>query len=180
MTGMNALHNGATSVTAGRSFIRRGIATMPEIFAGAGYKTALFGKWHLGDSYPNLPQFRGFQESVYHLGWGITSMADTWQNDYFDGPKEADAAITAGVPEFKAVDGTLPPGNALPIAKIRLKIGNVHDQTKAVAPGDKAVVFQATLRGGTRTTIETWCYDIQGKMLCGAYFAYVERRTPQN
>jgi arylsulfatase len=95
-------------------------------------------------------------------------------------PKEADAAITAGVPEFKAVDGTLPPGRALPIAKIRLKIGNVLNETKPVGPGDKAVVFQATLRAGTRSTIETWCYDIQGRMLCGAYFAYVERRMPQN
>src|SRR5262249_38232691 len=28
---------------------------------------------------------RGFQEAVYHLGWGITSMADVWENDYFDG-----------------------------------------------------------------------------------------------
>src|SRR6478752_4946530 len=85
MTGMDACRNGATSVCAGRSFIRPGIPTMADIFSGAGYKTALFGKWHLGDSYPNLPNNRGFQESVYHLGWGITSMGDLWLNDYFDG-----------------------------------------------------------------------------------------------
>jgi len=85
MTGVDACRNGATSVCAGRSFVRPGIPLMPELFGAAGYKTAIFGKWHLGDSYPNLPNFRGFQESVYHLGWGITSMADTWENDYFDG-----------------------------------------------------------------------------------------------
>lgn len=85
MTGLDALHNGASSVSAGRSFIRRGIPTMAEIFAASGYRTAHFGKWHLGDSYPNLPHQRGFQETVYHLGWGITSMADVWENDYFDG-----------------------------------------------------------------------------------------------
>jgi arylsulfatase A-like enzyme len=85
MTGLDACRNGATSVCAGRSFIRPGIPTMAEAFAGAGYQTALFGKWHLGDSFPNLPHQRGFRESVYHLGWGITSMADLWQNDYFDG-----------------------------------------------------------------------------------------------
>jgi arylsulfatase len=85
LSGMDALKNGASSVSAGRSFIRPGIPTLPEAFAAAGYKTALFGKWHLGDSYPNLPQYKGFQEAVYHLGWGITSMADTWQNDLFDG-----------------------------------------------------------------------------------------------
>src|SRR6476659_328888 len=85
LTGIDACRNGATSVCAGRSFIRPGIPTMADIFSGAGYKTALFGKWHLGDSYPNLPNNRGFHETVYHLGWGITSMADLWQNDYFDG-----------------------------------------------------------------------------------------------
>jgi len=85
MTGVDACRNGATSVCAGRSFVRPGIPLMGEIFSAAGYKTALFGKWHLGDSFPNLPNNRGFQESVYHLGWGITSMADLWQNDYFDG-----------------------------------------------------------------------------------------------
>jgi arylsulfatase A-like enzyme len=85
MTGLDALHSGVTSVCAGRSFIRRGIPTMAEIFAANGYRTGHFGKWHLGDSYPNLPQQRGFQETVYFLGWGITSMADLWQNDCFDG-----------------------------------------------------------------------------------------------
>jgi arylsulfatase A-like enzyme len=85
MTGVDACRSGATSVCAGRSFVRPNIPMMPEMFAKAGYKTAIFGKWHLGDSYPNLPNPRGFQEAVYHLGWGITSMADTWCNDYFDG-----------------------------------------------------------------------------------------------
>src|SRR4051794_27157872 len=84
MTGLDALHSGASSVCAGRSFLRRGTPTMAEIFASQGYSTAMFGKWHLGDSYPNLPHQRGFQEAVYLLGWGITSMADLWQNDYFD------------------------------------------------------------------------------------------------
>jgi arylsulfatase len=85
LTGLDACRNGATSVCAGRSFIRPGIPTMGELFTAAGYQTALFGKWHLGDSYPNLPQYRGFGESVCHLGWGITAMADTWENDLFDG-----------------------------------------------------------------------------------------------
>ncbi|MGC3967637.1 MAG: sulfatase-like hydrolase/transferase [Pirellulales bacterium] len=58
---------------------------MAEIFKRRGYRTGHFGKWHLGDSYPNLPHQRGFEETVYHLGWGITSMADTWLNDCFDG-----------------------------------------------------------------------------------------------
>lgn len=85
MTGQDALRNGAMSVCAGRSFIRRGTPTMGEIFAASGYRTAHFGKWHLGDSYPNLPHQRGFEETVYHLGWGITSISDHWENDCFNG-----------------------------------------------------------------------------------------------
>jgi arylsulfatase len=84
LTGLDACHSGATSVCAGRSFIRRGIPTMAEIFRASGYRTAHFGKWHLGDSYPSLPHQRGFEESVYFPGWGITSMADRWENDVFD------------------------------------------------------------------------------------------------
>src|SRR5262245_66081957 len=51
LTGLSALRNGAMSVTAGRTFLRTGLPTMPEVFAKAGYRTGIFGKWHLGDYY---------------------------------------------------------------------------------------------------------------------------------
>jgi arylsulfatase A-like enzyme len=70
LTGVAALRNGATSVTAGRTFLRPGLPTLPGIFAAAGYRTGIFGKWHLGDHYPHRPMDKGFQECVYHLGWG--------------------------------------------------------------------------------------------------------------
>lgn len=85
MTGKDCLRNGATSVCAGRSLIRPGIPTMAEIFAGNGYRTGHFGKWHLGNSYPNTPNQKGFQESVYFYGFGLTSLAEAWLNDYSDG-----------------------------------------------------------------------------------------------
>jgi arylsulfatase len=70
MTGLAALRNGATSVTAGRTFLRPGMPTLADVFGKAGYRTGIFGKWHLGDSYPHRPIDKGFQESMYHLGWG--------------------------------------------------------------------------------------------------------------
>lgn len=83
MTGLDALHNGATSVTAGRAVIRSGIPTMADIFAAGGYRTGLFGKWHLGDNHPYRPMDRGFQEAEYFFGWGLSS-APEFDNDYFN------------------------------------------------------------------------------------------------
>src|SRR5260221_12231723 len=36
LTGQDALHNGATSVTAGRGLVRRGIPTMGDVFSANG------------------------------------------------------------------------------------------------------------------------------------------------
>ena len=84
MTGVDALRNGATFVCMGRSLLRADLPTAADIFAANGYRTGHFGKWHLGDNYPYRPQDRGFQETVWHPSWGITSAADHYGNDYFD------------------------------------------------------------------------------------------------
>ena len=36
--------------------------TLAELLSAAGYATAIFGKWHLGDEPPSLPHERGFDE----------------------------------------------------------------------------------------------------------------------
>jgi uncharacterized sulfatase len=36
--------------------------TLAELLSAAGYATAIFGKWHLGDESPSLPHQRGFDE----------------------------------------------------------------------------------------------------------------------
>ncbi|MEM9368576.1 MAG: sulfatase-like hydrolase/transferase [Planctomycetota bacterium] len=87
MTGIDAMRNGCTAVCQGRSMMRSELPTMANYFAGSGYATGHFGKWHLGDSYPHRPQDRGFQETIHHRAWGITSLADHWDNRtnaYFD------------------------------------------------------------------------------------------------
>jgi hypothetical protein len=90
-------------------------------------------------------------------------------------PKEADAPIAGGVPAFKAVDGGLPAGKALPIASVRLKLGDV-DETRAVAPTDKGVTFTVRLKAGTKMPMQTWLLGADGGELCGAYFADVRRK----
>jgi arylsulfatase len=77
LTGLASLRNGATAVTAGRTFMRPGLPTLPGLFAKAGYRTGMFGKWHLGDNHPHRPTDRGFHESACHLGWGqLLSIAE--------------------------------------------------------------------------------------------------------
>jgi arylsulfatase A-like enzyme len=53
-------------------FHRRGIPpeekTMGEIFQANGYRTAIFGKWHLGHLPEFRPENRGFDESLVFLG----------------------------------------------------------------------------------------------------------------
>ena len=83
LTGQDALRNGATSVTAGRAVVRRGIPTMGDVFSVSGYATGVFGKWHIGDNYPYRPMDRGFREARYFQGYGISS-APEFDNDYFD------------------------------------------------------------------------------------------------
>ena len=65
MSGVDALRNKATSVTAGRAFLRRDLPTMADVFRAGGYRTGIFGKWHLGDHYPYRPMDRGFEMAKY-------------------------------------------------------------------------------------------------------------------
>ena len=50
--------------------LRKGEATMAEMLQKNGYRTAIFGKWHLGDNSPLRPQERGFREVLIHGGGG--------------------------------------------------------------------------------------------------------------
>ncbi|MFW6303651.1 MAG: arylsulfatase [Candidatus Sumerlaeota bacterium] len=84
MTGRDSLTGGACFVDGGRAMMRTEYPTLAEVFSEAGYRTGLFGKWHLGDNYPYRPEDRGFEEVVCHRAWGITSVPDYWLNDYFD------------------------------------------------------------------------------------------------
>jgi arylsulfatase A-like enzyme len=64
-------------------FLRRGIPTteknIGELFKAQGYRTGVFGKWHLGHGPQFLPQHRGFDESV--VFYGNTSLQSTRLDD---------------------------------------------------------------------------------------------------
>lgn len=84
LTGRYAYRTGVTAAYAGRSILRRDEVTLADMLADAGYRTGLFGKWHLGDNWPYRPNERGFDETVVCWSGGVTQAADWWGNDYFD------------------------------------------------------------------------------------------------
>jgi arylsulfatase A-like enzyme len=84
LTGLDAARNGAVNVSSGRTLLRANLQTMADLFRGSGYRTGMFGKWHLGDNYPYRPQDRGFDESLWFPSSHISSLPDYWENDYFD------------------------------------------------------------------------------------------------
>lgn len=84
MTGRNASQTGAWRTSSGRTMLHTDEVTMAEVFRDSGYATGIFGKWHLGDSYPHRPQDRGFEDTLWHRCGGLTQISDYWGNDYFD------------------------------------------------------------------------------------------------
>ena len=84
LTGHYANSTGVWHTIGGRSLLREGEWTLAAALAEAGYATGIFGKWHLGDTFPYRPHDRGFQSAVVHGGGGISQTPDFWGNDYFD------------------------------------------------------------------------------------------------
>ena len=84
MTGRYCNRTGVWHTIMGRSLLRRDEVTLADVFAAGGYRTGLFGKWHLGDNYPFRPGDRGFHEVLAHGGGGVGQTPDYWGNDYFD------------------------------------------------------------------------------------------------
>jgi len=84
LTGRNCNRNGVWHTIMGASMLNREEVTMADVLKDNGYKTGMFGKWHLGDNSPFRPHERGFDEAFYHGGGGVGQTPDYWNNDYFD------------------------------------------------------------------------------------------------
>ena len=94
LTGHYCNSTGVWHTVGGRSLLRADEWTLANALGEAGWRTSIFGKWHLGDAYPYRPQDRGFQRSIVHGGGGIGQTPDWWGNDYFDDTYLADDVPT--------------------------------------------------------------------------------------
>jgi len=117
--------------------------------------------------------------------WSVrVAQAGSYRIEVRRWPREVDAPIS-GVPSGnktvdaylndKPVEGTLYAATprALPVNKVRLKIGDLVNEVD-VAAEETGKVFAVELSVGPKA-IETWLLDRGGKPLCGAYFVYVRR-----
>jgi arylsulfatase A-like enzyme len=86
LTGRYNYRTGIVDTFLGRSLMRPDEVTLARMLADAGYRTALFGKWHLGDNYPLRPQDRGFDEVLMHRGGGIGQPSDPPGGGHYQDP----------------------------------------------------------------------------------------------
>ena len=84
MSGRYSTRTGVWHTILGRSLMDGSERTVAEALRPAGYRTGMFGKWHLGENYPLRPQDQGFDDVVCHGGGGVSQGPDWWGNDYFD------------------------------------------------------------------------------------------------
>lgn len=92
MSGRYSFGAGVYSTINGRYYMKPELKTMADCFKEGGYATGMFGKWHLGDTYPYCPENRGFDTVVSFGGGVIGETPDYWNNQYFD-----DAYLVNGI-----------------------------------------------------------------------------------
>jgi arylsulfatase A-like enzyme len=80
MTGRYSHRTGVWHTKMARNFLRRDETTMADVFRLSGYRTGIFGKWHLGGNYPFRPIDRGFQDWVGFGDGGTGTVTDYWGN----------------------------------------------------------------------------------------------------
>jgi arylsulfatase A-like enzyme len=86
LTGRYNYRTGVVDTYIGRSLMHADEVTLAERLGAAGWRTGLFGKWHLGDNYPLRAMDQGFQETLTLRGGGIGQPSDPPGGDHYLDP----------------------------------------------------------------------------------------------
>ena len=81
MTGRYNYRTRLVDTFKGRSMMEPEEYTIAEALVESGYRTGIYGKWHLGDNYPMRPTDQGFDESLIHLGGGLGQPSEPRENN---------------------------------------------------------------------------------------------------
>ncbi len=89
MTGRYSERTGVYDTYNGGAIMSSEEITLAEVLRDNGYRTGIFGKWHLGDNHPYRPMDQGFEISLVHRGGGIGQPGDALNffardSSYFD------------------------------------------------------------------------------------------------
>jgi len=76
LTGRYNYRTGVVDTYLGRSMMRPEEVTLAEMLKPVGYRTGIFGKWHLGDNYPLRSIDQGFDDSLVLNGGGLMQPGD--------------------------------------------------------------------------------------------------------
>jgi len=71
MTGKHPFRSGVTHTIDQRERLSLDSITVAEVLKSAGYRSGIFGKWHLGDASEYRPDNRGFDEALIHGAGGL-------------------------------------------------------------------------------------------------------------
>jgi arylsulfatase A-like enzyme len=86
LTGRYNYRTGVVDTYLGRSLMHPDEVTLAEMLVAAGYRTGIFGKWHLGDNAPLRSIDQGFQESLVIKGGGIGQVSDPPGGEHYQNP----------------------------------------------------------------------------------------------
>jgi len=94
MTGRYAFRTGIYNTRFGGDSLARSEVTVAELLKQSGYRTGLFGKWHLGRYHGYQPQQRGFDEFLGHYQGHIERYEYTDQFVHNGRPVESRGYVT--------------------------------------------------------------------------------------
>ena len=106
--------------------------------------------------------------------WHLSVDRDgTYAFSLYRWPEESGLPVSAPAPAMQGVDGSLPKGVALPVARAWMKVGGIEAEGD-VGPENQCATFSVDLTAGP-ARLKTWWLDAEGNELAGAYYVSVTR-----